>query len=79
MKNRIGTYYRMTSKKEFDNPGFKNKFDIIIVFDEQFELTADIEDTLDLMLEGGLRGLALEKPFATKEKVEERIRLVLHH
>ena len=77
MKNVCGNYFRMTSADGFDNLGLKVKFDIIIVFKESFELSEDIYESLDLMIEGGLRGLAMEQPYAKKAEVVKRINMVL--
>lgn len=77
MNNTTGNYYRMTSMDGFDNLGLKVKFDIIIIFDSSFTISSEISDSLDLMLEGGLRGIALNNPYAKKREVLQRVYDVL--
>lgn len=77
MKVATGHYFNLFSEAGYDNYGLKVSFDIMIIFPEWMELDSDIVDTLELMLEGRLRGLALEAPFAQKEAVKETIQQVL--
>ena len=78
MKAATGNYFNLFSETGYDNYGLKVSFDIMIIFAECMELTPDICDTLELMLEGRLRGLALENPFAKKDEVKEAVKLVLN-
>ncbi len=76
MRTTTGNYYNLCSDGR-DNYGLKVKFDIMIIFPEGFELEGDIIDTLDLMIEGGLRGLGMKNPYAKKDEVDEVVKQVL--
>ena len=79
MKVATGCYFNMFSEQGYDNYGLKVKFDIMIIFPESFssELPRDVADTLDFMLEGRLRGIGLEHPFAKKDEIKEAVIKVL--
>ena len=78
MKVATGTYYNLFSAEDSDNYGLKVKFDILIVFPESFDISnPDIIDSLELLLEGRLRGLGMEMPFAKKKDVEEAVKQTL--
>ena len=77
MKIATGNYFNLFSEAGYDNYGLKVNFDIMIIFPEHMELDSDIVDTLEMMLEGRLRGLGLEAPFAQKGAVKETIQQVL--
>lgn len=78
MKKTTGAYYKISSEDGYDNYGLKVKFDILIVFPENFGSgESDIWDSLELMLEARLRGLGMEMPFAKKKDVEKAIRSTL--
>ncbi len=77
MKVEVASYFSMKSETGYDNYGLKLKFNILIIFPETFYLGPDEIDSLELMLEGRLRGLGLENPFAKKEEVRNIIEKVL--
>lgn len=77
MKVATGHYFNLFSEAGYDNYGLKVNFDIMIIFPEWTELNKDMIDTLELMLEGRLRGLGLEDPFAKKQKVKDTVKTVL--
>ncbi len=77
MRSTVGNYYNLFSEDGTDNLGLKVKFDIMIVFPESFYGDPDVWDTLELMLEGRLRGLGLENPYAKKHEVEDAVKKVL--
>lgn len=77
MKVATGNYFNLYSEQDYDNYGLKVKFDIMIIFTEGFDFSEDIIDSLDLMIEGSLRGLATTNPFAKKADVKETVMMAL--
>lgn len=71
MKVAIGNYFNFYSEPGYDNYGLKNRFDIMIVFPEWFELNRDITMALELMLEKYLK--AVGNPAATEEEIKEAV------
>ena len=77
MKVASGNYFNLFSEAGYDNYGLKVNFDIMVIFPEYMTLDSDTIDTLELMLEGRLRGLGLENPFAKKQEVKDAVKMVL--
>ena len=77
METKTGSYYNLRSESGYDNYGLKVKFDIMIIFPEGFELDGPVIDSIDFMLEGRLRGLAMENPYAKRAEVDACVKQVL--
>ncbi len=78
MKIATGSYINFFSEEGYDNLGLKVKFDILVVFTESFgELERDVVETLELLVEGRLRDLAMNDPFAKKNAVKDVVTQVL--
>ncbi len=77
MKITTGYYYNMCTESGYDNYGLKVKFDIMIIFPEDFVLEGDVIDNLDFLIEGRLRGLGAENPYAKRDEVDTAVKQVL--
>lgn len=73
MKLATGNYINLYTAVGYSDYGLKGWIDIVIFFIESFELTEDVVDSIDLLIEEKLTELGKKNPDADENEIYEAV------